>query len=210
MLAVAESDVKTLSNLISVLPAHIKSVPDAVATMLVARDLGIPFMSSVGDLMVINGTVGMTSKLMLALVRKAGHRIEVSASSTVGRVVCHRKYDDEWVQVGDFTFTQEDAERANLWAKQTYQLYPQDMLANKAVARAVRFCFSDVLMGYSFQEMSEFNEVDVDLDLAPIDILVESPDRVEDAASLNDGGRTVDEAVEALEDAGIEVEVVDE
>ena len=41
MLAVAESDIKALGNLLPTLPKHIKSVPDAVATMLVARELGL-------------------------------------------------------------------------------------------------------------------------------------------------------------------------
>jgi hypothetical protein len=154
-LTIADADVKMLENLMPTLPAHIKSVPDAVATKIVADNLGIPFMLSVGDLMVIDGTVGMTSKLMLALVHRAGHRIDVSISSTVASAVTSRIYDGKWEQTGEFTFTQEDAEKANLWAKDTYQLYPADMLGHKVVARAVRFAFPDVLMGYIPDEMEE-------------------------------------------------------
>jgi hypothetical protein len=144
-----------LENLMPTLPSHIKSVPDAVATKIVADNLGIPFMLSVGDLMVIDGTVGMTSKLMLALVHRAGHRIDVSISSTIATAVTSRIYDGKWEQTGEFSFTQEDAEKANLWAKDTYQLYPADMLGHKVVARAVRFAFPDVLMGYIPDEMEE-------------------------------------------------------
>jgi hypothetical protein len=154
-LTIADADVKMLENLMPTLPSHIKSVPDAVATKIVADNLGIPFMLSVGDLMVIDGTVGMTSKLMLALVHRAGHRIDVSISSTVASAVTSRIYDGKWEQTREFTFTQEDAEKANLWAKDTYQLYPADMLGHKVVARAVRFAFPDVLMGYIPDEMEE-------------------------------------------------------
>ena len=88
-LSLHEDDIRTLENLVNVLPDHIETVQDAVATKLVADELGVPFMTSVGDLMVINGVVGMTSKLMLALVHNAGHRIDVSITATVASSINH-------------------------------------------------------------------------------------------------------------------------
>ena len=161
-LVVHPDDIKTLSNLIPTLPDHIATLNDAVATKLVADELHLPFMTSVGDLMVINGVVGMTSKLMLALVHNAGHRIDVSISTTKATAVTYRKYDDEWTQTGTFEFTQEDAETANLWNKDTYQMYPADMLGHKVVARAVRFAFPDVLMGYIPDEMEDITGIEAD------------------------------------------------
>ena len=163
MLAVSETDITQLGQLLPTLPDHIQTMADAVATLLVARELGLAPMSSFSDLMIINGTVGFTSKLMLALVFKAGHRIDVETSTTEATSTCYRRFDGEWVQTGKFTFTQEDAERANLWAKETYQSYPADMLANKSIARAVRFAFSDVLLGYCPDEMEDIAGVEVPL-----------------------------------------------
>ena len=163
MLAIAESDIKVLGNLLPTLPKHVKSVPDAVATMLVARELGLAPMSSFPDLMVINGTVGMTSKLMLGLIYKAGHRVDIiEMSAERAEVEAHRYMHDEWMQVGTFTFTWEDAERANLAPKETYQNYPADMLMNKALARATRFAFPDVLRGYVPDEMEDITGVEFD------------------------------------------------
>ena len=161
MLAVAESDIKVLENLMPTMPAHITSIPDAVATMIVARELGLAPLSSFPDLMVINGAVGMTSKLMLALVYKAGHRLDIKEmSEEQAVVVAYRWMHDEWVESGTFTFTWEDAETANLAPKDTYQQYPADMLMNKAIARATRFAFPDVLRGYVPDEMEEITGVE--------------------------------------------------
>ncbi len=159
-LVVHEDDIKVLGNLLPTFPDHIETLSDAVATKLVADELGIPFMLSIGDLMVINGTVGMTSKLMLALVHRAGHRIDVTISPTIATALTSRKYDGEWTQTGKFEFTKKDAEAANLWAKDTYQMYPADMLGHKVVARAVRFAFPDVLMGYIPDEMEEIGLIE--------------------------------------------------
>lgn len=149
MLAVADADVKTLGNLLPTLPKHIKSVPDAVATLIVARELGLAPLSSFPDLMVINGNVGMTSKLMLALVKRAGHRTTViEMSDKRAAIEGFRRYDGGWESVGVFEFTMAQAKAANLDKKETYSLYPADMLMNKAVARMVRFGFPDVLRGY--------------------------------------------------------------
>ncbi len=183
MLAVSESDIKVLGNLMPTLPDHIQSVPDAVATMIVARELGLAPLSSFPDLMIINGTVGMTSKLMLALVLKAGHRLDVvEMTAEKAQVRALRKYDDKWEEVGLFTFTWEDAEKANLAPKDTYQSYPADMLMNKAIARATRFAFADVLRGYVPDEMEEITGVEFDdaIHLGPTEEVMDIEEIIEE------------------------------
>lgn len=163
VLAVSEDDINVLSNVLPTLPKHIETVQDAVATMLVARELGLAPMSSFPDLMLINGTVGMTSKLMLALVHKAGHKaVVVEMSDTRAAMQAYRKYDGEFEDVGVFEFTWEQAEQANLAVKDTYVQYPADMLMNKCIARMVRFAFPDVLRGYVPDEMTDITGVEFD------------------------------------------------
>ena len=164
-LAIAESDITVLENLMPTMPSHIETLPDAVATMIVARELGLAPLSSFPDLMVINGAVGMTSKLMLALVLKAGHKTKVIEMTDTGaQIQAWRRYDGEWEDCGVFSFTQEQAEIANLWVKDTYELYPADMLMNKAIARMVRFAFPDVLRGYVPDEMTDITGVEFSAD----------------------------------------------
>ena len=186
VLAVAKSDITVLENILPTLPDHIKNIPDAVATMLVARELGLAPLSSVPDLMIINGNVGMTSKLMLALVLKAGHRTKVNEMTEERAAIeAWRKFDGEWESCGEFEFTVEQAETANLLPKDTYQLYLSDMLMNKAVARMVRFAFPDVLRGYVPDEMEEITGVEFEhaIHLDPTEEALE----VEEVAEILDG-----------------------
>ena len=181
-LAVSNEDIKVLENLMSTMPDHISTVPDAVATLIVARELGLAPLSSFPDLMVINGAVGMTSKLMLALVLKAGHKTKVvEMSNTRGAIQAWRRYDDEWEDVGEFEFTQEQAVQANLWVKDTYELYPADMLMNKAIARMVRFAFPDVLRGYVPDEMTDITGVEFGAaaSIDPLGVAIEATEVVE-------------------------------
>ena len=181
-LAVSQEDIKVLENLMSTMPDHIQTVPEAVATLIVARELGLAPLSSFPDLMVINGAVGMTSKLMLALVLKAGHKTKViEFSDTRGAIQAWRSYGKEWEDVGVFEFTQEQAETANLWVKDTYQLYPADMLMNKAVARMVRFAFPDVLRGYVPDEMTDITGVEFGpvASIDPLGVAIEATEVVE-------------------------------
>ena len=162
-LAVAESDIKVLENLMPTMPDHIKTLQDAVATMIVARELGLAPLSSFPDLMIITGTVGLTSKLMLALVLRAGHKTTVLEMTDEKAIIeGFRKFDGEWESVGKFEFTEDDAIQANLMPKETYQLYPSDMLMNKAVARMVRFGFPDVIRGYVPDEMEDITGLEFD------------------------------------------------
>ena len=185
-LAIAESDIKVLENLMPTMPSHIKTLPDAVATMIVARELGLAPLSSFPDLMIIDGNVGMTSKLMLALVHKAGHKTVVKTMTNKKAVIeGFRRYDGEWESVGEFTFTEDDAIQANLMPKDTYQLYPSDMLMNKAVARMVRFGFPDVIRGYVPDEMEEITgvEFETSIHLGPTEEIIDA----EEVAEILDG-----------------------
>jgi hypothetical protein len=186
VLAVSEQDINSLENLLPTLPDHIETVPDAVATMLVARELGLAPMSSFPDLMIINGVVGMTSKLMLALVYKAGHRVDIIEMSSKKAIIEAKRWmHDEWIDSGTFIFTWEDAETANLAPKETYIQYPADMLMNKAIARAVRFAFPDVLRGYVPDEMEEITgvEFDTSIHLGPTEDIMDA----EEVAEALDG-----------------------
>ena len=191
-LAIADSDIKVLENLMPTMPDHIETLQDAVATMIVARELGLAPLSAFPDLMIINGAVGMTSKLMLALVLKAGHKSVVREMTDEKAVIeGFRKFDGEWESVGLFEFTEDDAIQANLMPKDTYQLYPADMLMNKAVARMVRFGFPDVIRGYVPDEIEDITGVTFphDAHLGPLEEVIDA----EEVAEILEG-EIVDEA----------------
>ncbi len=148
--------VKTLSSLLGspTVPARYEAVADMVATVLVGRELGLAPMSALNNLFVVNGQVGMNGKAMLALVHRAGHRIDTKISTDGAESTAWRRdpLTDELIEVGTFTFTMEDAKRAKLADQGTYKQFPQIMLGWRAVSLAVRFAFSDVITGVLLPE----------------------------------------------------------
>lgn len=154
---------KALSNMLmgSALPARYENVGDAVATILVGKELGLPPMASLNEMFLVNGSVGLSGKAMMSLVFRAGHAIYVTLSDEAGTAVAWRRDPVTGIlgEVGTYTFTMEDAKRAKLDGTGTYKKYPKDMLGWKAVARAVRFAFPDTVMGYLPSEIDiEENE----------------------------------------------------
>ncbi len=181
-LAVADQPLTmtALSNMLSgaALPARYEYVGDAVATIMVGKELGLPPMASLNEMFLVNGSVGLSGKAMVSLVFRAGHAIYTTLTPEMGTAVAYRRdpYTHILEEVGTYTFTLEDAERAKMMGQGTYQKYPADMLGWKAVARAVRFAFPDVIMGYLPSEMGvEVDEgpiIDIDDDL-PDDVMRE-------------------------------------
>ncbi len=117
--------------------------------MLSARELGIPAMQALnGGLNIINGKVEISARMMSALIRKAGHKVEVKESSETHCVLVGRRFDTGEVQSASFTVA--EAQKAGLvkqgggWTK-----WPKDMCFARALSRLARQLFSDVIgIGY--------------------------------------------------------------
>lgn len=169
-LAIADAPItmRSLVNMLNgtALPERYTDVADAVATIKVGQEIGLPEMTSLNELYVVKGSVGMSGKAMQSLVFRAGHRIDMKLDPKVGTAEAYRRdpHTHELDHVGTYTFTWEDAVTAKMDTTNTYQKYPADMLGWKAVARAVRFAFPDVIMGYLPEEINI--KVDPEDDLA--------------------------------------------
>jgi hypothetical protein len=153
-----ELTVTTLAALIGtpMFPDRYEDVPDALATLFVGREMGLPPMTALNHLYVVNGQVGMEGKTMLALIYRAGHKVHITLSAEKATVVAYRwdgrtfPHDVDkgaYYEAGVFEFTWEDAIRAGLSEKDNYQNYPTDMLGWKAVGRAARFTYPDIIIG---------------------------------------------------------------
>ncbi len=180
---------KALQNMLagSTLPDRYEYVGDAIATIKVGAEIGLPPMTSLMELYVVNGSVGMSGKAMQSLVMRAGHMIVMTEmSETRGAVKAMRRDNltGQLLNAGEFEFTIEDAERAGLAGKNTYESYPKDMLLWKAVARAVRFVFPDVIMGYLPSEIG----FDVEEEKSPIDGAFDDTYRGEELEMFDEEG----------------------
>lgn len=117
--------------------------------MLAARELGVPPMQALnGGLNIINGKVELSARMMSALIRKAGHQIQVKECTDTSCTLIGKRSDTREMQTS--TFTIQEAQKAGLiksgggWIK-----FTKDMLFARALSRLSRQLFSDVIgIGY--------------------------------------------------------------
>ena len=174
-------------------PDRYTDVPDVLATIMVGAELGLPPMTTLNELFVVNGVVGMEGKMMLAFIYRAGHKVHVRLSTEAAEVTAYRwePRTGEFYEAGVFTFTKEDAIKAELWEKEAYQKYPTDMLGWKAVARAARFVYPDLVVG-------GYTPDDLGFDDVPLSDFPEGTEWVEDLHDATEETLDVDEVAEVL------------
>ena len=133
------------------MPAAYRGKPaDAAIAMLYGGECGLPPMTSLQRIVVVNGKPGLDAQGMVALIRSKGHHITGEMSDTGAEV--HGKRGDNGDEMS-VTFTIDDAKRAGLVStSNNYAKYPSDMLWAKAVSRIARRLFADVLMGFSYTD----------------------------------------------------------
>lgn len=135
------------------LPAAIKTPEQAVLIILKGRELGIPALYSLSNIVVIQGKPTANAELMLALVqRDHGHdAMWVDESTNESCTVCYKVNR----QTKNYSFTIDDAKRAGLktpvWAQ-----YPAAMLRARAISAVARMAFPGSIGGlYSPGELGD-------------------------------------------------------
>jgi hypothetical protein len=145
-------------------------VNDMYTTTIVGRELGIGPFTAIYEIYMVNGQASMSGKMMLALVWRAGHKITAVIEETGSTVQCWRRFDGVLEHVGDVEFTIEDAARAGLLDKGTYEQYPKTMLTWRAVSMACRIYFPDVILGVGY--VPEEVGIEADMDTIPEGVIV--------------------------------------
>ncbi len=127
---------------------------DVLTVMKMGQELGVPPLESLNEIYVVNGKPAASGKLLAAMVWRAGHVIICDPSPTGAVVTTYRKINGKYHAMPVVTFTEEDAKRAGLWDKETYQSYPAAMMAWRAITLACRIHFPDVVssIGYTPEE----------------------------------------------------------
>jgi hypothetical protein len=147
------SDVVRLAELIcntTFVPQGLRgSAPATAATILYGREIGIPPITALQTMHVINGRVGMAAELMRAQVLAAGHELEiVESTAALCRMRGRRRGSDTWTTV---QWSKGDAQQAKLsgdgWTK-----YPRAMLLARCSAELCRAVFPDVTHGMAALE----------------------------------------------------------
>jgi len=142
-----------------IVPVAYAGRPAAIfAAIQYGREFGIPPMSALQNIAVINGKPTLGTDLMLALAMRhkdwGGYEIKTS-TDTVSEVIVYRKLPSGKVASYPGKFTLADAQKAGLVRPSSpWEKWRARMLQHRAVAFAVRDAFPDVLAGtYSYEEM---------------------------------------------------------
>lgn len=129
------------------LPNTIKTPQQALIIMAQGRELGIPATVALRGIVVVQGKPTCSAELMMALV----HRTYGQSAMRVFRTdndACTVQYRQQgWDGVSEYTFSMDDAKRANLLKNPTWQSYPAAMLRARAISAVVRFAFPECISG---------------------------------------------------------------
>lgn len=117
-------------------------------------EAGLSPMAALRSVVVIGNLPSWKGEAALALIRQSGAVIGVSVRGEGDKREAVVRFQRAGMEAAEeVTFTVTDAKRAGLWGKQgPWSQYPDDMLTWRAVARASKRYFSDVLMGLAIAE----------------------------------------------------------
>lgn len=140
------------------------------AAMLYGRELGLPPMTGLGSIDVIEGKAAVSAEMQRALILQAGHELQIAESTREKCVIRgRRKGSEEWttatwtIQEAGQTqvFISKDKGWGPLSAKTQWRSWPTEMLLARATTRLARMIFPDVVHGMrSTEELQDMQQED--------------------------------------------------
>ncbi len=130
---------------------YFKDVRDqaqAVTKILFGRELGFSPIVSMSGIYVIEGKPALSANLLASCIKRSGkYDYRVKAWDVTKCVLTFReKVDGKWEDVGESSFTVEDAKSAKVLAKDNWSKYPKAMLFARALSQGERAYCPDVSM----------------------------------------------------------------
>ena len=149
-----------------VLPPHAREPGAAAAIMLAGLELGLQPMEAIRSLHLVDGRVVLAADAQLALVLRRGVALEwirTDATAAECRIVRPSR------QPHTVAYTLQDAQRAGLAGRQTWQRHPAAMLRARCITTAIRQYCPDLLSGaYSPDEAADFGASPAPAAAAPV------------------------------------------
>lgn len=129
-------------------PNYAKKPSNVLVAIELGEVLGLPAITTLMEVYVVNNRPSMSARLMATLARKAGYKVETTSSKTGATTTITRRDTQQQYQV---TFAQEDAQKANLLTKDgPWKTYPQRMYEARSISACVRLACPEVLMGLAY------------------------------------------------------------
>ena len=146
-------------QVLSTAPFYAKMGPGGVlAIYLTAKEMGLPLMACLnGGLYTYDGKVTLSAQLMNMLIINAGHKANVLQLS---ESICEIEFvrSDRFGSDSKFrySFTIEQAHKADYMKKDNWKKHPKDMLFSRVLSGGARKFMPDVLMNaYVIGEMDD-------------------------------------------------------
>lgn len=155
---------------------------DAFFVIMYGYELGIPAMTALRTIHIINQTPVCSGEAMLALIRRSG-KAEIKITGDDNQAVVYMKRKDTGEEY-TATWTLERGTKAGLTTKQgsNWGKFPQAMMKWRGVSECAKFLFSDVIGGlYTFEEIAPDTAVNEDGSMIG-EIIVSKPEPTEPEA----------------------------
>lgn len=137
-------------------PKEYRGKPRIISAIISrGAEIGLAPMQSLSSIAIINGRASIWGAGVKALILKAGHRLEVTFEGEKGgpdrkAIATLTRRDTGQVFTAEFGY--QDAKRASLLGKDTYQKYPDRMFQARAIGFVAQDGAADVLMGLEVSE----------------------------------------------------------
>lgn len=140
-------------------PESFRGKPESTtAAMMYGREVGLPPMTTLQNLYVVNGKVGMYAEQLRAMILAAGHEFTIDEmNSHLCTMSARRVGSDRWSK---FTYTMEMAKLTKVWGKNpNYQERPVEMMFARCTGLMAHAMFPDVIRGMgSIEELEDLGD----------------------------------------------------
>lgn len=140
---------------------------DAFFVVMLGRERGIPPMTALQTIYVLDGKPTCSGQALLSLIRRAGCEVDIPNPSLVtdsATVRTRRPGSTVWKE---YTYTLDMAKKAGLATKKNWERHAAEMLIWRAVSTMARFEYPDIAGAlYTVEEINP--DLDVDADGSPL------------------------------------------
>jgi DNA-binding protein Fis len=191
------------------LPKELNTKEKIAVLIMKAKELNMPALEAISHLYVVNQKVAIDSSGMLALILRSGLAKKIHFGGDGTSAWCEMERKDGVISF-KYTFTIEDAKRAGLLSKESWQKYTKELLVARAISGCARKVFPDVVGGlYTVEELGGEEVPEL-----PIELVSEAEETTESAgvveAEVSAAEQTGEEAVVVFEPEKEEVPLVTE
>lgn len=150
--------------------------------VLAGLEMGFGATAAMSGIHIIKGKPTIGANLMAAAVKRSGkYNYRVKEHSNT---ICTILFFENGVEIGESSFTLEDAQKAGVGGNDNWRKYPRNMLFSRALSNGVRWFCPDVLIGVAAYTPEEMGAT-IDEDGNAVNVSTFIPDSKEEITEDN-------------------------